>query len=131
MLVDTSGLLCLFNAADPQHQSAVDAYGRTAVRFTHNYVLAEFVALANARRLPRGPAIDFVDAIARDTDCEVIWVDQSLHHRAIDLLQHRRDKSYSLCDAVSFVLMRDRTMDIALTTDSHFSQEGFRRLLAS
>ena len=39
------------------------------------------------------------------------------------------DKTYSLCDAVSFVLMRGRGMTDALTTDRHFEQEGFRRLL--
>jgi len=38
-------------------------------------------------------------------------------------------KTYSLCDAVSFVLMRRRSLSEALTTDRHFEQEGFRRLL--
>ena len=39
------------------------------------------------------------------------------------------DKSYSLCDAVSFILMRDRGILDALTTDQHFVQEGFHKLL--
>jgi predicted nucleic acid-binding protein len=46
------------------------------------------------------------------------------------LLVARPDKAYSLCDAVSFVLMRRRGLVEALTTDRHFEQEGFRRLLA-
>ena len=41
----------------------------------------------------------------------------------------RFDKNYSLCDAVSFILMRRRGLYEALTTDHHFEQEGFRRLL--
>jgi uncharacterized protein len=44
-------------------------------------------------------------------------------------LQGRLDKSYSLCDAVSFLLMRERAITEALTTDRHFEQEGFTRLL--
>ena len=36
---------------------------------------------------------------------------------------------YSLCDAVSFVLMKQRGLREALTTDHHFEQEGFTRLL--
>jgi uncharacterized protein len=67
--------------------------------------------------------------ILRSLDIEVIWVDDNLHRRAIELLQQRMDKSYSLCDAVSFVIMRERGMSDALTTDQHFEQEGFQRLL--
>jgi predicted nucleic acid-binding protein len=41
----------------------------------------------------------------------------------------RQDKTYSLCDVVSFILMRQRGVAKALTTDRHFEQEGFVRLL--
>lgn len=53
----------------------------------------------------------------------------SLSGEALALLLARLDKSYSMCDAVSFVLMRERHVHDALTTDHHFDQEGFRRLL--
>ena len=52
-----------------------------------------------------------------------------LHAEALTLLKSQRDKSYSLCDAVSFVLMRREDTVDALTTDRHFEQAGFRRLL--
>ncbi len=57
---------------------------------------------------------------------------QSLTHSYVlaELLE-RQDKTYSLCDAVSFVLMRQRNISEALTTDHHFEQEGFRQLLPS
>jgi len=45
-------------------------------------------------------------------------------------LQTQLDKSYSLCDAISFLLMRERGVEEALTTDRRFEQAGFRRLLA-
>jgi len=35
---------------------------------------------------------------------EMIWVDEFLHRKAMALLLVRPDKTYSLCDAVSFVL---------------------------
>jgi uncharacterized protein len=67
--------------------------------------------------------------LLNNPDIETIWVDEPLHRRALDLLVARQDKTYSLCDAVSFILMRDRGIQEALTTDHHFEQEGFRRLL--
>lgn len=58
-----------------------------------------------------------------------MWVNEPLHRGAVALLKARPDKAYSLCDAVSFLLMRERGLIDALTTDHHFQQEGFRRLL--
>jgi uncharacterized protein len=52
-----------------------------------------------------------------------------LHRQALQLLENRQDKTYSLCDAVSFVIMREWNLLEALTTDKHFKQEGFVRLL--
>jgi uncharacterized protein len=62
-------------------------------------------------------------------DIETIWVDEQLHRDAVELLTLRQDKTYSLCDSVSFVLMNQRGITEALTTDRHFEQEGFTRLL--
>ncbi|MGV0025225.1 type II toxin-antitoxin system VapC family toxin [Phormidesmis priestleyi] len=56
-------------------------------------------------------------------------VDEPIHRAAVELLIARQDKTYSLCDAVSFILMHQRGVTEALTTDRHFEQEGFVRLL--
>ena len=130
MLLDTSGLLCLLHKAEPFHKEAVAAYQSTHTRLTHSYILAEFVALAQVRGLPRTIALSFVSDLLDHPDIEMIWVAEPLHREAIALLMDRPDKTYSLCDAVSFVLMRQRNITDALTTDRHFEQEGFRRLLA-
>ncbi|HEV3078228.1 MAG TPA: PIN domain-containing protein [Gemmataceae bacterium] len=129
MLLDTSGLLCLHHRAEPFHDDARAAYQAARVRLTHCYVLAEFVALAHVRHLPRLPALTFLGDLLDNPDIETVWVDEPLHREAVALLFTRTDKTYSLCDAVSFVLMRSRGLNEALTTDRHFEQEGFRRLL--
>jgi uncharacterized protein len=129
MLLDTSGLLCLVHRAEPFHFEARETYLAGSKRATHNYVLAEFVALAHARGIPRGSALEYVTDLSANPDIELCWVDEALHVRAVKLLQSRMDKGYSLCDAVSFILMWDRRIDDALTTDRHFEQEGFRKLL--
>jgi len=48
MLLDTSGLMCLFDRRDFRHREAQSFYDAATARLTHNYVLAEFVALSNA-----------------------------------------------------------------------------------
>jgi predicted nucleic acid-binding protein len=130
MLLDTSGLLCLHHEAESFHDEALRAYNTARRRLTHSYILAEFVALAHVRRLPRLAALMFVAALLDNPDIEVVWVDEALHREAMALLLARLDKTYTLCDAVSFVLMRRRSLSEALTTDRHFAQEGFHRLLA-
>lgn len=129
MLLDASGLLCLIHRDEPQHGEAKRRYQSSPARFTHNYVLDEFVALAQARKLPRHEALGLSASMLDSANVEVVWVDEPLHRRALNLLEARLDKTYSLCDAVSFVLLRDRGTLQALTTDRHFEQEGLVRLL--
>jgi len=130
MFLDTSGLLCYFNANESRHAVAAKTYDEARRRVFHNYVLAEFVALAHVRRLPRQDSLAFTAALTQDTEVEMHWVDPPLHAEAMQLLETQLDKTYSLCDAVSFVLMRQLKITDALTTDRHFEQAGFRRLLS-
>jgi predicted nucleic acid-binding protein len=130
MLLDTSGLFCLHDRKEDFHERAVAEYGEAHVRLVHSYILAEFVALAQARRMPRGPALSFLADLLDNPVVNVVWVGEDPHREAIDLLLARPDKTYSLCDSVSFILMRRAKLADALSTDRHFKQEGFRRLLA-
>lgn len=129
MLLDTSGLLCCFDADESRHSDAVRLYEGASLRLTHNYVLAEFIALTQARHLPRKEALAFAAGVIVDAEVEVVWIDPSIHEQAMQLLQSQLDKTYSLCDAVSFAVMQRRGVFDALTTDRHFDQAGFRRLL--
>ena len=49
--------------------------------------------------------------------------------RALDLYHRRPDKPWAMTDCLSFVVMRERGLSEALTTDRHFSQAGFTILL--
>lgn len=129
MLLDASGLLCLHHKSKPFHRQACNLYKNGKIRLAHNYILAEYVALTNARRFPRLTTLTFVADLLENPDIRTVWVDEPLHREAIRLLMARQDKSYSLCDAVSFILMRQYGITRALTTDRHFEQEGFQRLL--
>ncbi len=129
MFLDTSGLLCFHHRVEPQHAEAVQYFRSASRRLTHSYVLAEFVALAQARKLPRLPALAFMADLQDNAAVEVVYVSEMLHRTALDFLQQRSDKPWSLCDAVSFLLMAQEGILEALTTDHHFEQAGFVRLL--
>jgi len=79
MLLDTSGLLCLYHQSELFHQQAVQAYKATQVRLTHSYVLAEFVALATARRFPRVPVLEYLGALMDNPDIDLVWIDEQIY----------------------------------------------------
>jgi predicted nucleic acid-binding protein len=129
MLLDTSGLFCYFDEAAPHHAESDVYVAAAADLLTHSYVLAEFVPLTESRRLDRQKALEFVTEIQDNPSFDVVYVDESLHRAAVALLRQRLDKAWSLCDAVSFLLMKMNGVAEALTTDHHFEQAGFIRLL--
>ena len=45
-------------------------------------------------------------------------------HQALEILKNNRDKSYSFCDAVSFVVMERLGLKRVVTFDQHFEQFG-------
>lgn len=131
MLIDTSGWFCMIDSRESQHSQAVAIYSSRHRFITHSYILAELVALAEIRRSHRQNMLLFVERLLEDAEIEMIWADENVTRRALDLLNSRKDKSWSLCDAVSFMLMSDLGENEALTTDHHFEQAGFVRLLES
>jgi uncharacterized protein len=129
MFLDTSGLLSLYDSRDAFHRDAVREFRQADRLMTHNYVLAELVALVTARNLPRQAAFGYVADLLDHPLLEILWVDEAFHRAGMTLLNQRTDKNYTLCDAISFLQMQARGVVAALTTDHHFEQEGLVRLL--
>jgi predicted nucleic acid-binding protein len=59
----------------------------------------------------------------------IVPLSEDLYARAFRLYRERADKEWGLTDCVSFVVMQDRKISEALTTDEHFQQAGFCALL--
>ncbi|RYG69680.1 VapC toxin family PIN domain ribonuclease [bacterium] len=134
IFADTSGLLLYLDASQMGHQRVIDiarhhmTTGGTFV--TTNYVLTELVALFTSRtRLSRTQICTAVDAIHQTPFFEVVHVTPELHANAFQLLRVRPDKDWSWVDAVSFLVMQNFGLTQALTTDHHFDQAGFDRLI--
>ena len=134
LLADTSGWGNLVDPTQPFHSPAASIYraarqqGRKVV--TTSYILAELVALMTSPlRIARPVMVAFIDGLKTSPYIEVVHVDAPLDVEAWQLLRSRTDKEWSLVVCASFVLMGRRGILEALTTDHHFEQAGFVRLL--
>jgi predicted nucleic acid-binding protein len=131
---DTGGWACLVNPREPFHILAKDIYQRTAHQrgciVTTNYVVAELVGfLIGTMRLPHAIVVRFINDLKTSPVVEIVHIDPILDAEAWDLFQRRPDKRWSLVDCASFVVMQKRGITEALTSDIHFEQAGFIRLL--
>ena len=52
-----------------------------------------------------------------------------LFQRGVELFRARPDKEWSLTDCISIVVMTEKRISEALSTDRHFEQAGFKALL--
>lgn len=131
MLIDTSGWFCILDENDSRHGAAVTQYDSASNKVTHSFVIAELVALCDKRRFSRTKTLGFLSELFDDPEVTIIWVDERLSKTAFELLKERLDKTWSLCDAVSFVIMENMDINESLTTDHHFEQAQFVQLLES
>lgn len=132
--MDTAGWLAYIDRAQPSHMAAVrvvqSALSNHRPLVTTNYVLSELVPLLHARaRMSRPQLLQGMQAIRRSPSVQIVHIDEATDREAWDLLAARLDKDWSLVDSASFVVMRKQGLHEVLTTDHHFRQAGFSRLL--
>ncbi len=84
-------------------------------------------ALAKLRY--RQAAVELLGSLEEDPQVEIVPLDEELYARAFQLYRQRPDKEWGITDCISFVVMQERRLTEALTTDEHFQQAGFRALL--
>lgn len=77
----------------------------------------------------RKAAIELLESPEGDPTVEIIPVSEELYKRAFELYRERPDKEWGVTDRISFVVMRGRGIQAALTTDEHFEQAGSQTLL--
>ena len=73
----------------------------------------------------------FIESLRTDPLVRIIPPTRELFERGLALYADRSDKSWSLTDCISFVVMNDEGLSDVLTGDHHFEQAGFNLLLAS
>jgi predicted nucleic acid-binding protein len=91
---------------------------------TTNAVIFETYALLLARSSAgRQNALRFLDMVAEDA-YQVVRVRQGDEAAAVALVRAHADKTYSLCDALSFIVMERLGITEAIAFDRHFRAYG-------
>lgn len=133
VFVDTSGFLALLVPEDQWHGKATSLFEQADherwLLITSNIVVIEAYAVLLIRA-GRKNAILFLDTVLNDA-YRIERIHQNDEKKAITLVRSHEDKSYSLCDALSFVLMERLSVQEAIAFDRHFRSYGQFTVLES
>ena len=129
VFVDTSALYALMVPDDNNHQAAQACFEQLrfseAALVSSNYILLECTSIIQ-RRHGFETAKEFLRETA--TLLDVIWIEKSLHERAMGLWDKSGRRALSLVDCVSFSVMHEHGLRRAVTFDHHFREAGFEVL---
>lgn len=126
VFVDSGGFFALLVRTDAAHEGARRTFHQADVDrwqlVTTNTVIVETYALLLSRtRRGRDNAIAFLDRVER-TAIRIERVTESDERKAMTLVRAHKDKTYSLCDAQSFVVMERLRINEAIAADEDFRQ---------
>ncbi len=134
VFADTLYWVAIIKVKDKYAETAKQARdGLGNVRLlTTDEVLTEFLnVLSNAGEHLRRQAARLVRAILNDPNVTVVPQSRDSFLRGVELYEERLDKEYSLTDCISMNAMRSQSVSEILTHDHHFTQEGFKVLIAT
>jgi predicted nucleic acid-binding protein len=128
IFVDAGAWIAISNEKDQYHRAAMETYRRLLTRgsdlVTTNLVVAEAYVLVRRGAGHRG-ATRFLNALRRTGRVQKVYSDAALEQAAENILTKHADQDFSLADAVSFALMRQRRITEAFAFDHHFLVAGF------
>lgn len=132
VFLDTSGWIALLHSKDVNHTVATDAWLKLGLQGC-DIVLTDWIIAETGNGLARTRIrhlfADAVDQIGTSPKVDIVVVDHALISQAVSMFRRHADKSWGLVDCCSFVVMRERGITDAFTSDVHFEQAGFKRLL--
>ncbi len=126
---DTEYFIALVNPEDQFHDQAVALTKRPpGPLLTTEFVLTE-VGDALSQPIDRRQFQHLLALLQQQRDVEIMPASSHWFRSGCQFHGQRPDKEWSLTDCISFVVMQDRGITDALTSDRHFEQAGFRILL--
>jgi hypothetical protein len=132
LFLDTGYVIALSVPNDRYHEQAVrlaEQIEENNIRLVTTHAILLEIGNALSKERYRPAAVKLIDSLENDPNVEIVPLSENLFSRAFRLYRERSDKEWGLIDCVSFVVMKDREITEALTSDEHYEQSGFRALL--
>lgn len=132
VFVDTAAWLALVNKDDDLHIQAIQVKNKLqtdkSFLITTEFIFLEVAdALASAKF--RNTTIAYIQRLRGLANLGILPVSEGLYNQGWQLYCQRLDKDWGLTDCISFVVMQQESIAVAFTSDRHFEQAGFQRLL--
>lgn len=132
VFVDTHYLIATINPRDQWRARAIAVRPQVAsarLVVTEPIIIETLNYFAAYRSEVKQTALNTVRRVLARSAFEVIAQAQMMLLDGLQFYGARLDKGYSLTDCISMNVMRERGITDVLTTDHHFTQEGFQVLL--
>ena len=132
VFADSVYWIARINPQDQWHREAVAARQRHSdadIVTTEDVLVEVLTYFGGLGPSVRQTAARVTWAVLEDPAVEVIPHTSESFMEGLKLYEARLDKSYSMVDCMSMVIMQDRDIRKVLTNDDHFAQEGFTVLL--
>ena len=130
IFIDTSFFIALMNESDQYHMIAKKF--SKIIRVNNPLFLTEGIILELGDAFcknKRQEVNSIINSLYGSNQCTIIPIQTNLIKDSLKFFSNRRDKTYSLTDCMSFIVMRTLGIHYSLSSDTHFQQEGFCPLL--
>jgi predicted nucleic acid-binding protein len=132
VFADAGYWVAIGNSRDALHARATavaEQLGEHRIVTTEMVLVEVLNGFSECGNYLRTKAAELVRVLIEDPEIEAVPQTPELFREALELYQNRPDKSWSLTDCASFLIMDQRQIAEALTHDRHFEQRGYRALL--
>lgn len=131
VFLDTSYIVALEITDDQYHSQALN-YWQSLLSgapqlVTTSFILDEVATFFNSRN-HHSKAVEVGNNLLSSLSVNFIHVQKNLFEQGWNYFVKHADKAYSLTDCISFVVMQQLEIQVALTFDKHFDQAGFAKL---
>jgi predicted nucleic acid-binding protein len=132
VFLDTAYAIALSSSRDEHHQKALllaDKLEADGTKLITTRAIILEIGNALSKQDYRQAAVTLMESLEEDPNVEIVPLTEELYKEAFEMYAKRMDKEWGITDCISFIVMSERGIQEALTTDRDFNQAGFEALL--